>query len=94
MNAGDVVACYQTEERRIVGFCLVTKMTGRSGDRKIYLQPIEYLERPLLIHRAKRGTLLAQSAAVNGPVMVRELDLPEMEELIRLAKAPKRVMHG
>jgi hypothetical protein len=92
--AGDVVVAYQTNLRAVVGFCRITKVTGPAGDRKVFLRPIEALDPPWPIHDAKRGTVLERSAAVNGPVMLRELSRDEMEAVVRLSGAPRRVMRG
>lgn len=98
MAPGDVVVAYQTDHKAVVGFCRVDSVgpTDRGGpdDLEIQLEPIECLEEPLLIHEVKKGTVLASSTAVNGMVMLRELSKPEMEELVRLAGAPKRVLKG
>lgn len=93
---GDVVVAYQTDVKSVVGFCLVTRMTGPVGQqaRKIWLAPIEQLDSPFRIHEHKAGTPLATSAAVNGPVMLRELERAEMEALVRLSGAPLRVLRG
>jgi len=92
--AGDVIAAYQTDERLVVGFCVVTRMTGRPGDRKIWLAPLHELSPGFAVHDHKHGTPLAASAAVRGPVMLRELDKREAEALVRLAGAPARVLKG
>ena len=92
--AGDVIAAYQTDERLVVGFCVVTRMTGRAGAREIWLAPIHELSPGFAIHEHKRGTPLEISAAVQGPVMMRQLEKPEMEALVRLAGAPARVLKG
>jgi hypothetical protein len=92
--AGDVVAAYQTDDRVVVGFCTITSIKGRPGDRKLYLKPIHHLKTPLKIHEAKHGTVLADSIAVNGPVMLRELSKAEMAELLRSAGAPSTILKG
>lgn len=91
---GDVVAAYQTDQRAIVGFCVVTKITGPAGDRRVWLKPVEALAVPLKVHEVKHGTVLEHSRAINGMPMLRELERPEMEELLRLAGAPQRVLKG
>src|SRR4051794_6760476 len=70
---GDVIVAYQTDDRQVVGFCVLTKITGPPGDRKLYLKPIERLSPPFAIHERKAGTSLATSWAVRGPVMIAEL---------------------
>lgn len=96
VSAGDVVAAYQTDLKSVAGFCLVTRMTGPVGQqaRKIWLTPIERRAAPFRIHEHKAGTPLATSLAVNGPVMLRELERAEMEALVRLSGAPQRVLRG
>lgn len=103
LRAGDVIAAYQTDDKAVVGFCVITRMTGNAtgqvdvqkpDGRMIWLRPIERVAPPLLVHRVKHGTSLEQSPAVNGPVMLRELTSPEMADLVALAGAPKRVLDG
>lgn len=92
--AGDVVAAYQTDERSVAGLCVVTRMTGRPGDRKVWLAPLHELPPGFAIHEHKHGTPLEDSAAVGGPVLLRELDKREMQALVRLAGAPVQVLKG
>ena len=92
--AGDVVVAYQTDDRAVVGFCVVARISGPAGDRKLWLEPIERLGTPLPIHDCKAGTPLESSNAVNGPVMLRELSAAEMHCLVDLASVPKRVLKG
>lgn len=92
--SGDLVVAYQTDLRAVIGFCVITRMTGSAGDRKIYLQPIERLAQPFPFHERKVGTTLENSWAVRGPVMLAELTRAEMEDLIRIAAAPQRVLKG
>jgi hypothetical protein len=94
VGTGDVVVAYQTNMRSIVGFCRISKITGGVGDRKLYLQPIYALNTPFQVHAAKAGTPLERSAAVNGPVMMRELDRTQMKSIIDLTRAPKGVLRG
>ena len=91
---GDVIVAYQTDDKQIVGFCKITAIKGRTGDRKLHLKPIYRLKTPLKIHEAKRGTILASSSAVNGRVMLRELSKAEMTELLRVAGAPSTLLRG
>ncbi|MFF1391979.1 hypothetical protein [Rhodococcus erythropolis] len=91
---GDVVVAYQTNDRVVVGFCAVTKLTGKTGARKLYLQPIHRLAQPFRLHDNKVGTVLESSVAVNGPVMLRELNANEMKALVKLSGAPQRVLRG
>lgn len=91
---GDVVVAYQTDQTVVVGFCVVTKLSGPPGDRRLWLKPIELLAVPLRIHDVKHGTILERSPAVNGTPMLRELERPEMQVLVDLAGAPKRVLKG
>lgn len=94
MSVGDVIVSYQTDDREVVGFCRVTKMTGPVGGRKIWLTPVERLDPPFRIHEYKRGTPLENAPAVNGPVMLRQLQRSEMHALVSLAGAPQRVLQG
>ncbi|MFC5263022.1 hypothetical protein ACFPJ1_12975 [Kribbella qitaiheensis] len=91
---GDVVVAYQTDLRAVIGFCVVTRMTGPAGRRNILLKPVERLTSPFAIHEHKRGTLLEGSHAVNGMVMLRELGRPEMETLLQLTGCPQRILEG
>lgn len=94
VTAGDVVVAYQTDDRAVIGFCVVARVSGPARDRKLWLEPIERLATPLPIHKCKAGTPLESSIAVNGPVMLRELSGAEMQCLVDLASAPKRVLKG
>lgn len=94
VNVGDVVVAYQTNEKAIVGFCRIDDIEGKPGDLKVVLQPIHELAEPFLIHQHKKGTVLERSSAVQGPVMLRELERSEMEELVRLSGAPRFVLKG
>ena len=94
VNVGDVVVAYQTNLLGVVGFCTVTRIDGASGSRRLWLQPIEAVEPPFLIHAHKHGTPLEHASAVRGPVMLRELSRVEMESLVGLSGAPKRVLRG
>lgn len=101
VRPGDVVVAYQTETKEVVGFCKVTQVTGaatgqvdvhKPKGRKIWLRPIELLRTPLRLHEVKRGTVLQDSPAVNGPIMLSELTADEMRELVARSGAPRRVM--
>lgn len=94
VGVGDVVVAYQTDDRVVVGFLRVERISGPRDSKKLYLCPIHRLDQPLAIHDRKVGTLLAYSKAVNGPVMLRELDAAEMSEVTRLSGAPQRVLRG
>lgn len=96
VSVGDVVVAYQTNEREIVGFCVVQalRVSKKHGGTELYLQPIEALDPGLPIHEVKHGTPLANSTAVNGPVMLRELSKPEVQAIVRLSGAPSRVLRG
>jgi hypothetical protein len=91
---GDVVACLQTDDRALVGFCRVVELVGEAGDRDLTLQPIHHFSEPFPIHAARRGTPLEHSAALIGRVTLRELPRGEMEQLVELTDAPKRVLRG
>ena len=94
VEAGDVIAAYQTDQRLVVGFCRITRMSGRAGQRKIWLTPIHELNPGFAIHERKHGSPLESSTAVRGMLMLRELDKTEMETLVRLSGAPARVLRG
>ena len=91
---GDVVVAYQTDDQEVVGFCVISDVKGPSGDKKLYLKPIELLTTPFKIHRHKQGTSLEGSWAVRGPSMLAELSRENMEDLIAVSGAPKRVLQG
>lgn len=91
---GDVVVAYQTDDQEVVGFCVISNVKGPSGDKKLYLKPIELLTTPFKIHRHKQGTSLEGSWVVRGPSMLAELSRENMEDLIALSGAPKRVLQG
>ena len=94
ISAGDVVVAYQTNLHAVVGYCTVSRITGPSGARELWLQPFEVVDPQFRIHEHKRGTALEQSVAVNGPVMLRELSKAEMSVLTQLAGSPDRVLRG
>lgn len=94
VSVGDVIVAYQTDRKAVIGFCRVDEVTGRAGARGLVLEPIERLDPVLKIHEQKHGTVLASSAAVNGPVMLRELERAEMKELLALTNTPRRVLKG
>jgi hypothetical protein len=93
---GDVAVAYQTDIRAVVGFCRVEAMKpeGAPGEIELQLQPIAICSPPCPIHDLKHGTPLEHSNAVNGPVMLRELGRHEMEALLSISGAPKRVLAG
>ena len=94
VSTGDVIVAYQTDEQAVLGFCTVARITGPLGDRFLRVRPIERLATPLKIHRRKHGTILAKSNAVNGPVMLRELQAQEMKVLLELSGSPSRILRG
>jgi hypothetical protein len=93
-GVGDVVVAYQTDERSVVGFCLISSIRARPPGVELVLRPLALLPDGFEIHAAKKGTILEHSAAVNGPVMLRELSAPEMKVLVRLAGGPASVLRG
>ena len=94
VRPGDVVACLQTDDRALVGFCRVVELVGEAGDLDISLQPIHRFAEPFPVHDARRGTSLDRSPALIGRVTLRGLSPEEMEELVALTGAPKRVLRG
>lgn len=94
VSADDIIVAYQTNLQAVVGYCTVSKMTGPPGGRRLWLQPFEVVDPPFRIHDHKLGSVLEQSIAVNGPVMLRELNRTEMKALLDLAGSPQRVLRG
>lgn len=94
VSVGDVVVAYQTDEKAVVGFARITRITGGVDDRRLHLKPLHYLAQPFEIHKHKKGTPLENSPAVNGPVMLRELTKEQMATLVDLAGAPTSVIRG
>lgn len=94
VRPGDVVVSYQTNRQAVIGFCRLERTTGRPGDLTLYVKPIHRLDPPFRIHERKHGTLLETAAAVRSQYMLSELEKAEMEDLVRLSGAPKRVLKG
>lgn len=94
VSTGDVVVAYQTNLRAVVGYCAVSRITGPPREKKLWLQPFEVVDPPFLIHDNKVGSVLEQSLAVNGRVMLRELCRTEMKSLIDMTGSPQRVLRG
>lgn len=94
MSVGDVVVAYQTDDQAVVGFCRVERIYGDPGEKRLVLQPIQRVSPGLHIHQHKHGTTLATSSAVNGPVMLRELERAHMDVLLALTSSPRRVLQG
>ncbi len=94
VRPGDVVACLQTDEGALVGFCRVVEVVGVPGDVDLLLAPIHRFAEPFPIHKARRGTVLDRSPALIGRVTLRELPRDEAEALVVLTGAPKRVLRG
>lgn len=96
--AGDVVVAYQTDQKVVVGFLRVEQLKptrrGGSPGLELQLQPIHKLDPPWKIHDEKHGTPLESSSAVNGRVMIRELQHDAMQALVSLSGAPARVLQG
>lgn len=91
---GDVMVCYQTDSKAVVGFASVEDVTGPAGDRQLVLQPLHLLDEPFKIHEHKRGTVLESDTAVNGRPAIRELGTEQMEAIVRLSGAPAAVLKG
>ncbi len=94
VSAGDVVVAYQTDEREVVGSCVITRMDTNGRGREIWLRAIERLDPGFRIHDHKRSTPFEHSATVNGPVMLREIYREQAEALVDLIGAPQRVLQG
>jgi hypothetical protein len=89
---GDVVVAYQTDLKGVTGYLQVSRIEGPRDDKKLFVRPIHRVDPPFLIHEHKAGTSLANSGAVGGMVMLRELSAEEMRELVQLSGAPARVL--
>ena len=87
---GDVVIAYQTDDKAIIGSCVITAVRGPVGDRKIFLRPVKKLRQPLKVHRAKQGTPLEQSKGLRSRVMLTELDPAEVRGIESLAGLPPK----
>ena len=85
---------HQTDDEAVVGFCRVERVYGEPGEKRMVVLPIERVSPGFRIHRHKHGTVLATSSAVNGPVMLRELDGAHMDVLLKLSGTPRRLMQG
>ncbi len=94
ISVHDVIVAYQTDLLAVVGYCTVSRIKGPTGDRKLWLQPIEVVDPPFRVHDHKTGSILEHSIAVNGPVMLRELSRVEMKALLDLAGSHQRVLRG
>lgn len=94
VRPGDVVACLQTDEGTLVGFARIVELVGHPGDLDLLLQPIHRFAEAFPIHKARRGTSLDRSPALIGRVTLRELPRDEVEALVALTGAPKRVLRG
>jgi hypothetical protein len=90
---GDVVVAHLTDDQAVIGFCVVTKVTGPPGDRKLYLRSIECLAQPFKIRQHKPGISL-ESSWTARPMMLGELTRQEMFDHLSLAGAPQRVLRG
>ncbi|MGH3318544.1 MAG: hypothetical protein ACRDO0_20545 [Nocardioidaceae bacterium] len=94
VSVGDVVVAYQTDAKTVVGYLRLVRIEGPRDERRLFLQPIHRIDPPFPIHEHKAGTSLAESAAVAGSVMLRELSEQEMQDLVRLSGAPESVVRA
>jgi hypothetical protein len=94
VSVGDVVVAYQTDAKTVVGYLRLVRVEGPRDARRLFLQPIHRIDPPFPIHEHKAGTSLAESAAVRGSVMLRELSEQEMQDLVRLSGAPESVVRA
>ena len=53
MSEGDGVLCYQTNQRAILGFAEVAKLTFGS-DARLWLRPLRLFDPPVRVHELKR----------------------------------------
>jgi hypothetical protein len=94
VSVGDVVVAYQTDAKTVVGYLRLVRIEGSRDARRLFLQPIHRIDPPFPIHEHKAGTSLAESTAVSGSVMLRELSEQEMQDLVRLSGAPESVVRA
>lgn len=94
VSVGDVVVAYQTDAKTVVGYLRLVRIEGPRDARTLFLQPIHRIDPPFPIHEHKAGTSLAESTAVSGSVMLRELSEQEMQDLVRLSGAPESVVRA
>lgn len=94
VSVGDVVVAYQTDAKVVVGYLRLVRIDGPRDARRLFLQPIHRIEPPFPIHEHKAGTSLAESPAVSGSVMLRELSEQEMQDLVRLSGASERMLRA
>jgi hypothetical protein len=94
VSVGDVVVAYQTDAKTVVGYLRLVGIEGPRDARRLFLQPIHRIDPPFPIHEHKAGTSLAESTAVGGSVMLRELSEQEMQDLVRLSGAPESVVRA
>lgn len=94
VSVGDVVVAYQTDAKTVVGYLRLVRIEGPRDERRLFLQPIHRIDPPFPIHEHKSGTSLAESAAVSGSVMLRELSEQEVQDLVRLSGAPESVLRA
>jgi hypothetical protein len=92
VSVGDVVVAYQTDAKTVVGYLRLVRIEGPRDERRLFLEPIHRIDPPFPIHEHKAGTSLAESTAVSGSVMLRELSEQEMQDLVRLSGAPESVV--
>ncbi len=94
VSVGDVVVAYQTDAKAVVGYLRLVRIDGPRDARRLFLQPIHRIDPPFPIHEHKAGTSLADSTAVSGSVMLRELSEQEIQDLVRLSGTPERVLRA
>jgi hypothetical protein len=92
VSVGDVVVAYQTDAKTVVGYLRLVRIEGSRDERRLFLQPAHRIDPPFPIHEHKAGTSLADSTAVGGSVMLRELSEQEMRDLVRLSGAPESLL--
>lgn len=94
LAVGDVVVAYQTDLKAVIGYLRVARVDGPRDDKRLFVQPLHRLDPPFPIHEHKAGTSLADSPAVGGMVMLRELNAQQMRDLVSLSGAPDWVLRG
>jgi EVE domain len=95
--AEDLVLCYQTNDREIVGICEATRFADNiSGDkpgRTVYLKPVEKFAIPVKIHDLKKTSPTLQNVRTLQPALVRaiyELNDEEAQLLLSTCKSKFR----
>jgi len=94
LRKGDLVVCYQTDRREILGICRVVgfknRPRGSKKGRNVMLRPIEEFPSPVKIHALKQELreLREIRALKPGPMMaIQELNKKEASLLLSVCKS-------